>query len=298
MSLVSEEQRNIKYGRKCTAVLETEVELPDGSLKYGKATAFIVSEDSLLTAASNVTPECGKVTRISIRYTGKEKIEPTGGTMICQVVDVTPDCSKFESLAILKSSGVAYDTFLHLSTDPLPSAAIVHVIGYPGEVTKEWLEARLPDLEFSGQAPDEPRLTDTLTAVEAKISAIRDCFAIYDFSHIESKIGGMRGGCLFYNNKVYGIRPILGYSETEIYRSSSWAQPKYCHSLQRPTGTRVSRMQRSLGVGSDGRWSLHCYIGRVTVATHQLIFGVCYGIVRVDRWLKLINVYIFLRSPY
>jgi len=221
MDLNFEQQTSILEAGKRTALLETEVELDNRSTEYHRGTAFFVSENHLLTAAHNVVPKSGKVTKISVRYEGLKKIEPTGTTYKCRVVSVMPNTSSaseydpVEDLAILECVGHDSPYFLRLSTDNLPPQATVHVIGYPGEITKEWLTARHPDLDdyvFSHIAANKLLPQDTLTATEGKISYVRDGYAVYEISTVV----GMSGGCLLYNGKVYGINPRRSRLKTDI----------------------------------------------------------------------------------
>ena len=211
MNLDFEQETSILNAGKHTALLETEVELRNGSTEYYKGTAFFVSENLLLTAAHNVVPRSGKVTKISVRYEGLKRIEPTGTTFKCRIVSVMPrnDASTYdplEDLAILECLGHDSPYFLHLSTAELPPEATVHVIGYPGKITEDWLKARHPELDdydSSHAAANELLPQGTLTATEGKISSIKDGYAVYQIS----TVGGMSGGCLLYNGKVHGIKP-------------------------------------------------------------------------------------------
>jgi len=221
---------NILNAGKHTAFLETDVELVDGSTAYIKGTAFFVSENLLLTAAHNVVAENGRVTKVGIRYEGAKKVEPVGATLKCRVVAVMPksDPSTYnprEDLAILECIGHDCPHFLRLSTDPLPPTAIVHIIGYPGEVTKEWLNARHPELrdyETSRNVAHKLLPRGMLTASEGKISSIDGGCASYEISTVE----GMSGGCLLYDDKVYGIS-VEDPPKLMRRRSPSRTQPKH-----------------------------------------------------------------------
>ena len=215
------QQASILNAGKHSAFLETEVELDDGSTEYHKGTAFFVSENLLLTAAHNVEPEHGRVTKISIRYEGSKKVEPTGSTLRCRVTAVMPkiDPSKYdplEDLAILECFGHDSPHFLHLSTDELPPTATVHVIGYPGEITEEWLKARHPELDDydgSNRAAAHKLLPQgMLTATEGKISVVWGGYAEYEISTVV----GMSGGCLLYNGKVHGTKSDLRNVEIDV----------------------------------------------------------------------------------
>jgi len=210
MNVDFEQESSILNAGKHSAFLEVDVELDDGSTAYLKGTAFFVSENYLLTAAHNVVLKAGKVTKVSIRYEGLKKVEPTGTTFKCRVVAVMPNFNPasydlLEDLAILECLGHDSPHFLHLSTDPLPSTAVVHVIGYPGKITEEWLRDRHPDLDDYGSshtAAHKLLPQGMLTATEGKISVISGGYAEYNISTVE----GMSGGCLLYNDKAYGIK--------------------------------------------------------------------------------------------
>ena len=214
MSIDFAPQASILNAGKHTAFLETEVELDDGSSEYHRGTAFFVSENRLLTAAHNVVPKSGKATKISVRYEGLKKIEPTGPTFKCQLVATMSGHKSsvydpIDDLAILECCGHDSPYFLHLCTDELPPTAIVHVIGYPGEITEEWLITRHPGLDdyaSSHHAAHQLLPQGMLTATEGRISDIAQGTASYKIS----TVGGMSGGCLLYNGKVYGISSCPG----------------------------------------------------------------------------------------
>ena len=202
-------QESIINAGKHTAFLETDVELASGSTAYIRGTAFFISENLLLTAAHNVKPNDGRVTKISIRYEGAKKVEPVGATLRCRVVaamaKTDPSAHRpYEDLAILECIGHDCPNFLHLSTDELPLNATVHIIGYPGEITTEWLEERHPELgnfEASQAAAKKLLPRGLLTTTEGKISSnIGGCV-----SYEISTVPGLSGGCLLYEGKVYGI---------------------------------------------------------------------------------------------
>lgn len=229
------EALNILNAGKHSALLEAEVELDDGSTEYRKGTAFFVSENYLLTAAHNVVPRSGKIIKTSIRYPGLKWIDPTGGTIKCSLIAVMPGYNPttykaLEDLAILKCSGHDSLDFLHLSTDELPSEAPVHVVGYPGEITEEWLKARhrnLDDYGSSNAAALKLLPQRRLTVTEGKISAMTDGIASYEISTAE----GMSGGCLLYNGRVYGTIHVVGAKLTSR-RYPPWTSAKYCSFVQ------------------------------------------------------------------
>ena len=173
-------------------------------------TAFFVSENRLLTAAHNVVQESGRVTKVSIRYEAK-KVEPVGARLKCRVVAVIPKSdpsgpyNPLEDLAILECSGRDSPNFLHLSTDALPSTAVVvHIIGYPDEVDQEWHEGRHPELEdYKASRNDTHKLLPQvmLKATESKISSVAGGCVSYE----NLNVSGMSGGCLLYDGEVYGI---------------------------------------------------------------------------------------------
>jgi len=230
------EAPSILNAGKHSALLETEVELDDGSTEYHKGTAFFVSENYLLTAAHNVVPKIGKVIKTSIRYPGLKRLDPTGGTFKCSLVAVMPGYNPaaykpLEDMAILECSGHDSLDFLHLSTDELPSEVVVHVVGYPGKITEEWLKARhrnLDDYGSSNTAALELLPQGRLTVTEGRISTIADGIASYEISTSE----GMSGGCLLYNGRVYGTIPCRRGKLTSR-RRPPWTRAKYCRFVQR-----------------------------------------------------------------
>ena len=217
MSLGFGQPATILNAGKHTACLETDVELDDGSTAYIKGTAFFVSENLLLTAAHNVVPQSGRVTKVAIRYEGAKKVEPVGATLKCRVLalmpksDPTSTYNPLEDLAILECIGHDYPHFLIYQRTRyrrLRSSTSLDILA------RSWLEARHPELgdyDASRNAAHKLLPRGMLTATEGKISSIDCGCASYEIS----TVGGMSGGCLFYDGKVYGISVIIGYVKAD-----------------------------------------------------------------------------------
>ena len=224
------QKESIVDAGKHTAFLETDVELADGSTAYIKGTAFFISENRLITAAHNIVPESGRVTKIAIRYEGAKKVEPVGATLSCRVVAVMPKTNPsgynpLEDLAILECIGHDYPKFLKLSTDELPLNATVHIIGYPGEVTAEWLKERHPELsDYEAGRDDANKLLPRgmLTATEGTISSNVGGRVSYEISTVP----GLSGACILYDGKVYGTC-LSDLLKLMMQRSSPRTQSEY-----------------------------------------------------------------------
>ena len=212
MSLERVQEEFILNAGNHTVFVETEIERANGDTDCVTGTGFFVSENLILTAKHNVMPENGKVTRIAIKYEGVKVVKPTDATFACELVDVMPSTdpatySPLEDLAILSCPAHYCPRFLPLSTDKLDKGMLVRVIGYPGEVTEEWLATRHPSLKGDPKSNVDfaQKLLPhrTLTVTEGGISDIVRGCATYEISTVP----GMSGGCLLHEGKVCGMPP-------------------------------------------------------------------------------------------
>lgn len=194
----------------CTScVLIEEVEHEGKKRRRYFGTAFFVAENLLLTAGHNVVGVNGRVTRISISYPGLDQIQPWQisqrkmSTIECKLVGTIykRNGPYTKDIAILDSGSFRHSSFLPLSSIVPPPDAIIDVIGYPGEIRHEWVEAQ----------------SGLLNPVEGQEEAIRlfphGCLNVTRGTveegnttlpyHI-STCPGMGGSCVLYKGAVIG----------------------------------------------------------------------------------------------
>jgi hypothetical protein len=182
----------------------------------------------------------GKITKVYITCEGAKKIEDDTPTQECEIVDILHTDDILEDIAILRCPGHHSRSYLPLSSDPLPLNALVHIIGYPGEIKTEWMRSAhsglLIDCDASRIASEILLPPITLTATEGTIQQVHDACA---FTKISTS-RGMSGGCLLYRGKIYGISDI---SPTNYRRCSSRTQAEYRHYVSGAYRARLSHSQ-------------------------------------------------------
>jgi hypothetical protein len=210
-SNLQRDQLFLKVGTH-TVFVETEFQLEDGSETTMTGTGFFVSENLVLTAAHVVVPQNGKVTAIGVKYKGIKDVKPTDPTIECQLLEVIPpmdpeNYDPLEDLAIIKCR-MRSPEFLRLSTEKPSTGDDVQIVGYPGNVDKDWLSSRHPslkdpdsDIEVVKQLLPHRKLMVS----EGKVSEIKDGCA----RHGVSTIPGMSGGCLLYQGQVCGKPTVI-----------------------------------------------------------------------------------------
>jgi hypothetical protein len=210
-STLQRDQLFLKVGSH-TVFVETEIQLKNGSKETMTGTGFFVAETLVLTAAHVVMPENCKVTAIGIKYKGIKEVKPTDATIECELLEVIPpmdpeNYDPLEDLAIIKCR-MRSPQFLRLSTEKPSKGDDVQIVGYPGNVDKDWLSSRHPsvtdpdsDIEVVKQLLPRRKLTVS----EGKVSEIKDGCA----RHGVSTIPGMSGGCLVYQGQVCGKSTVV-----------------------------------------------------------------------------------------
>lgn len=233
MSLERDQKDYILNAGNHTVFIEAEIELEDGPTKVKTGTGFFVSSNLILTAKHNIVFDEGDATRIAIKYEGLKMVKTTDPTLLCQVHASMPSTESeklypLEDLAILECPGHQSPCFLRLSTETMVKDMVVHVIGYPGDVTANWLTSRHESLKGDPKSNIKivqdllpPRM---LTVTEGKISdapAEPGC-ATYEVSTVP----GMSGGCLLYQDKVCGISPTV-WASANGTRGPPWTQAEH-----------------------------------------------------------------------
>jgi hypothetical protein len=204
------EKDAIIAAEKCTSFLLIEEEKVEGQPKrqfYG--TAFFVSENLLITAGHNTVGVNGPISRIAITYPGIDQVHPWHVsqrevlTINCKVVATIykRDGPTSKDIAILDAGSFCAPTYVPLSSSiPTPKTA-VYVIGYPGDITRGWIEAQvglrnLEDAhENATQLFPKGRLTVSCGEVMTAGSTIE---------YVASTCPGFSGVCVISNGMVIG----------------------------------------------------------------------------------------------
>jgi hypothetical protein len=210
---------------KCTSFVLIEEEKVEGHSKrsyYG--TAFFVSESLLLTAGHNTVGINSPISQICITPPGLDHVHPWKvsqrkvPTIKCKVVgrlyEQNGPASK--DIAILHAGSYSTSKYLPISSFVPPPDIEVDVVGYPGEITHEWIEAHVGLRNPERAQEDATRLLPKgrLTVSRGTIKSVG---ATIQYSI--STCPGMAGSCVLYNGLV------IGKCRCEmdlLYRSSCW----------------------------------------------------------------------------
>lgn len=200
-------KNQILFAGKHVARLRAVELLPDGTCQTISGTAFFFAHNLLLTAAHNVIPRTdgGRIIKIGFAYMGRSIVDCNTPTNECIVTALHyAHKSMSQDIAILKCPRHYAPTFLSLSADPLGKGDVVHVIGYPGEISSDWLKDAhdsLNDLQTSLCRSEVLLPKDTLTVTEGIMESMQDGKLSYRISTSH----GMSGSPVLYNGKVHGI---------------------------------------------------------------------------------------------
>jgi V8-like Glu-specific endopeptidase len=216
---------------RCTALLEVEFRKSDGGIVKGHGTAFFVTEKHLLTAGHNIVADAPGTVRISLRiaYPGV-KVYDAGTASTIRTLDCVPlktlytkgdKKNKSKDIAILKCEGLNGGPYLPLSSDPLPSNAVVDIIGYPSVGHHDCITRHQNDLNDSEASEASSKIllpTNTLVVTRGTVEKTDVDNGL--ISYKVSTCHGMSGSCLLYEGKVYGNIP-CNDTHSDI-RPSSW----------------------------------------------------------------------------
>ena len=243
------DQNTIMKAGKCTALLEVEFRKSDGGIIKGYGTAFFVTEKHLLTAGHNIVAEDPRTDRISIRiaYPGVKVYDADSSairTLDCDLLKTlyTKGDKKIKSkdIAILRCEGLNGGSYLPLSSDPLPSNAVVDIIGYPSSGHHDCIVRHKNDLNDSEASEASSKVllpTNTLVVTRGTVEKTDAANTNGLISYKVSTCHGMSGSCLLYEGKVYGN---IFYKDIHSdIRPSSWTLPgffgrEYRDIVQRP----------------------------------------------------------------
>lgn len=186
-----------------------EGDIDGKSRKQFFATAFFVSETKLLTAGHNIAGVYDRVTRISVSVPGTSQV--LSREMSLHKIPLI-DCKLVGTLykrggpydkdiAILDSGSFRSAHYVQLSSIIPPKDALVDVIGYPGEITREWIEAQWGLKNHTQGAEDAKKFlrAGSLTVTRGKVEDSEETMSY----HISTS-PGMGGSCVLYQGCVIG----------------------------------------------------------------------------------------------
>ena len=165
--MFDEDKAAIISAAKCTSLVLVEESYPDGTTRKFYGTAFFVSENLLLTAGHNAVGVHGGNTQILITTPGLDQVQPWQvnqrrvPTIICKVAGtIYRRNGPFSNdIAILDSGSFRNSSYLSLSSAVPQIKSTVDVIGYPGYIKHEWIEAHTGVNDFDrGQKEAEKLL--------------------------------------------------------------------------------------------------------------------------------------------
>lgn len=178
----------------------------DGRPTNTYGTAFFFTGRHLLTALHNV--KCDNYTRgpIHISTPGDFVVESTSDTLVCTILDVSEE----HDLAILDCGCDKYD-FLHIApaNAKLPPNAVMDIFGYPGDMKQrllltDYYKTGLKDLDASKEEAETLLAPNTLTVTRGTIQPNHRYSRPEEIRYRITTCPGMSGGCILYNNMVYG----------------------------------------------------------------------------------------------
>lgn len=208
--IIERDEAAILTAGKCTSFLFIEETTPSGRYTYRFCgTAFFISDRLLLTAGHNVVGVNGPVSEILITYPGLCQVdswqvaERSTPTIKCKILEtiysLNGDFSK--DIAILDAGSFSARNHLSLSSTIPPQNATVDVVGYPGDIIDEWLEAHetFPNIRKAKEEADRLLKKGSLTVTRGTIKTIGTNITYYI-----STCPGMGGACVLYNGSVIG----------------------------------------------------------------------------------------------
>ena len=217
-------------------------------------TAFFVSDTKLLTAGHNIAGVYDRVTRISISLPGAPRVPSR--EMSLQKSHLI-DCKLVGTLykrggpydkdiAILDSGSFRSADYVRLSSVIPPKDALVDIVGYPGEITREWIDVQWGMKNPTKGAEDAKKLlpAGSLTVTRGKVEDSEETMSY----HISTS-PGMGGSCVLYQGCVIGIF-LLGSSAliSAVHIGQSERNIQHLTMAISFKGTEVSRFLRKYGV--------------------------------------------------
>ena len=201
---------------KATCLLFVQSTDAKGHSDWEFATAFFVAPNLLLTAGHNaLNPKDAVKTDRWLFSPGTPHLDMdqiashSPWAIRCTVVEnmfKSGEISK--DIAVLSSENFEVESYLKISTDPVPVDAIIDVVGYPGEKKRKWLREKHPKLEslVTSETAGEMLLpTGKLVVTRGVVTERRPDVTSYTISTCP----GFSGSCVIYNGKVHGMVTLL-----------------------------------------------------------------------------------------
>jgi V8-like Glu-specific endopeptidase len=192
----------------CRVFIE-EGEVDGKRRRHYFGTAFFVSETRLLTAGHNIAGVNDRVTRISISLPGVPNVVATDMSLRkiplveCKVIGTMyrHDQQYSKDIAILDSGSFRNPDYVSLSAIIPPKEAVVDVIGYPGKIRQEWIQAQWGLKDITKGQQDAKKLLPAGSLLVTR-GTVEDSEEIMSY-HI-STCPGMGGSCVLYQGSVIG----------------------------------------------------------------------------------------------
>jgi hypothetical protein len=207
--MFDEDKAAIISAAKCTSLVLLEESHTDGTIRKFYGTAFFVSENLLLTAGHNTLGVHGVSSQIRITTPGLDLVQPWQvnqrkvPTIICKIAGTIyrRNGPSSNDIAILDSGTYRNSSYLSLSSAVPQIKSKVDVIGYPGYIKHEWIEAHVGVNDFDrGQKEAEKLLPKgRLTVTRGTLEHVGPTIP-----YKASTCPGMSGSCVLYKGAVVG----------------------------------------------------------------------------------------------
>jgi V8-like Glu-specific endopeptidase len=208
--MFEDDKTDIIKAAKCISVVLVEETQPDRRSKRNYfGTAFFVSENLLLTAGHIIAGVNGPIVQIRITQPGLDQVQPWQvsqrkvPTIVCKVVGTIykRNGPLSTDITILDSGSFRNSTYLPLALAVPQVQSNIDVIGYPGYIKHEWIEAHEGVTDFDKGQKEAERLLPKghLTVTRGTLEALGPVL-----SYNVSTCPGMSGSCVLYKGAVVG----------------------------------------------------------------------------------------------
>jgi len=204
-----DKEQILKISKCMCRVFIEEGEVDGKQRRHFFGTAFFVGETRLITAGHIIAGVNNPVTRISISLPGVSKVVSTDMSLRkiplieCKVVGTLykKDWHYSKDIAILDSGSFRNPDYVPLSSVIPPKEAIIDIIGYPGEIRREWIEAQ-PGLTNITQREQDAKNLFPAGSLLVTRGTVED--SDETMSYQISTCPGMGGSCVLYQGSVIG----------------------------------------------------------------------------------------------